>query len=73
MKPDRNTKFSKQRVNNNTFNRMIYLDNGMIGYDGDNFYRLSLSKKPLGGPIDKRYINQHVMNELEHVLNTIRR
>jgi hypothetical protein len=56
---------------NNRLARMIYLDNGHIGYDGVSFYRLSPSKKPLGGSIPIEEVNQHVKNELEHILMKI--
>jgi hypothetical protein len=69
MQPNNKTqKYNKFQYNAKN-QRMVYLDNGMIGWDGENFYRLSMSKKPLGGPIDRRWINQHVWNELDHYNN----
>lgn len=68
MKPTQNQKYNKTQ-NSYQYSRMVYLDNGMIGWDGENFFRLSPSKKPLGTAIPKYWINQHVINELEYFLS----
>lgn len=66
MKPNKNMKYNK--FQNYRSNKMIFLDNGMIGWDGENFYRMSPSKKILGNPVPQHWVNQHVKNELEHIL-----
>jgi hypothetical protein len=69
MKPNNKTQKYNKFQQTTKFQRMVFLDNGMIGWDGENFFRLSPSKKPLGNAIPKQWINQHVLNELEHFLN----
>lgn len=69
MKPNNKTQKYNKTQNNFKFQRMVFLDNGMIGWDGENFFRLSPSKKTLGSAIPKHWVNQHVLNELEHFLN----